>query len=151
LRCLDLIDRDCKSQDSQLPTDLQLEEFWSSEEYFFHDDQQMSLVAKMCPRMRKIMFQFNPEVATDLLRVLQPFHCLTELHNWGGDFYADKISSLLDIIGVRLKTLYLIHVDELDIASIALISAVGSSLQNLGFYNCIFRELTDGQTTISSM
>jgi len=54
----------------------------------------MSLVARTCPRMRKIMFQFNAEFAKDFL-VLAPFRNLTELHNWGGDFYTDRFNELV--------------------------------------------------------
>ena len=60
---------------------LQLEEFWSSEDYFFHDAAQMALVREMCPRMRKIMFQFSKEVMTDVL-FLTSFDNLNELHLW---------------------------------------------------------------------
>ena len=58
-----------------------LEEFWSSEDYFFHDDHQMDLVQKMCPRIRKMMFQFNKETMRDLL-FLSNFDNLSELHLW---------------------------------------------------------------------
>ena len=60
---------------------LQLEEFWSSEDYFFHDDHQMDLVQKMCPHIRKMMFQFNKENMRDLL-FLSNFENLSELHLW---------------------------------------------------------------------
>ena len=65
---------------------LALEEFWSSEDYFFHDDHQMDLVQKMCPRIRKMMFQFNKENMRDLL-FLSNFENLSELHLWVKDFF----------------------------------------------------------------
>ena len=60
---------------------LEIEEFWSSEEYFFHDEQQMGLVQQMCPRMRKMMFQFSREVMLDVLFLVN-FQNLSELHLW---------------------------------------------------------------------
>ena len=60
---------------------LEIEEFWSSEEYFFHDEQQMGLVQQMCPKMRKMMFQFSREVMLDVLFLVN-FQNLSELHLW---------------------------------------------------------------------
>ena len=60
---------------------LEIEEFWSSEDYFFHDKGQMALVQQMCPNMRKIMFQFSKEVMPDVL-FLSDFDKLSELHLW---------------------------------------------------------------------
>ena len=97
--------------DQRLPKDLMLQEFWSSEEYFFHDADQMKLVLQACPRMYKMMFQFNKENVEDLM-ILEPFKCLTELHLWGGEFYVDRLNDLLYKIGQRLQVLYLIHVDQ---------------------------------------
>ena len=76
LECID-------SQPEKRPT-LQLEEFWSSEDYFFHDDHQMELVQKMCPNIRKMMFQFSKESMRDLL-FLANFDKLSELHLWVGN------------------------------------------------------------------
>lgn len=118
---------------------LQLEEFWSSEEYFFHDDRQMALVAKMCPKMRKMMFQFSTEVMTDLL-FLTKFSQLSELHLWGGEFYLDKINLVITLIGRQLSALFLIHTEELDDNGIILISKHCPHLVTLGFYNCEFKE-----------
>ena len=63
---------------------LEIEEFWSSEEYFFHDAQQMGLVQQMCPQMRKMMFQFSREVMLDVLFLVN-FQNLSELHLWVKD------------------------------------------------------------------
>lgn len=97
--------------EERLPQDLMLREFWSSEEYFFHDTGQMKLVQRACPRIYKMMFQFNKENVEDLM-ILEPFKCLTELHLWGGEFYVDRLNDLLYKIGPRLQVLYLIHVDQ---------------------------------------
>ena len=97
--------------ENKLPEDLMLQEFWSSEEYFFHDTDQMKLVAKTCPRIHKMMFQFNNECVEDLM-ILEPFRCLDELHLWGGEFYMDRLNDLLYKIGPQLRVLYLIHVDQ---------------------------------------
>ena len=69
------------SQSVKPPPQLEIEEFWSSEDYFFHDDGQMALVQQMCPKMRKIMFQFSKEVMSDVL-FLSNFDSLSELHLW---------------------------------------------------------------------
>ena len=118
---------------------LQIEEFWSSEHYFFHDEAQLALVSRMCPRIRKMMFQFSAEVVSSFL-ALSRFQSLTELHSWGGDFYKNSLDKLLELIGDRLRVLYLIHVDELDQNAVALISDCCRGLVTLGFYNCIFTE-----------
>ena len=97
--------------EERLPHDLMLREFWSSEEYFFHDTDQMTLVSKACPNIYKMMFQFNKENVEDLM-ILEPFKCLTELHLWGGEFYVDRLNDLLYKIGHRLQVLYMIHVDQ---------------------------------------
>ena len=41
----------------------------------------------------------------------------------------------------RLRTLYLIHVDELDLRALSALSADCADLETLGLYNCIFREI----------
>ena len=69
------------SQSVKLPPKLEIEEFWSSEDYFFHDEAQMALVHQMCPKMRKMMFQFSKEVMTDVLFLVN-FDNLSELHLW---------------------------------------------------------------------
>ena len=124
---------------------LELEEFWSSEEYFFHDDHQMALVQKMCPKVRKMMFQFSTEVMTDLL-FLTKFQNLSELHLWGGEFYVDKINLVLTHIGLQLSVLYLIHTEEMDERAIIIISRHCPHLTTLGFYNCEFKERVDEVT-----
>ena len=129
------------SENSKLPI-LPLEEFWSSEEYFFHDDGQMALVQKMCPNIRKMMFQFSTEVMTDLL-FLTRFSKLAELHLWGGEFYLDKINLVLMQMGSQLTTLYLIHTEEMDERAIITISKHCPFLNTLGFYNCEFKERTN--------
>ena len=94
----------------------------------------------MCPRIRKMMFQFSREEAGSF-QCLSPFSNLTELHSWGGDFYGDRLDLLLAQIGPRLRALYLIHVDEIDQRAVAAVSADCPFLEALGFYNCIFGEL----------
>ena len=135
---------------------LEIEEFWSSEDYFFHDNGQMALVQQMCPNMRKIMFQFSKEVMPDVL-FLSNFDKLSELHLWvsaiplttqilnrsqdifqGGEFYSDKINLMLTQVGLRLKVLYLIHADEIDERAIKTISRHCNNLETLGLSLCDF-------------
>ena len=120
--------------EQKLP-ELKLVEFWSSEEYFFHSDYQIILLSKVCPHLRKIMFQFSTDVMTDLL-VLATFPHLTDLHLWGGDFYVDKISTLVKRIGAQLTSLYLIHAEQVDKNALITIAKSCPHLTTLGFYNC---------------
>ena len=123
----------------------------------------MELVAKLCPNIRKIMFQLNNEYVTDISQIYLPFKNLSEIHQWGGDFYADKVNKFIEEIGHQLKVLYFIHVgknfwdckifksmcmwsilhsvDEIDLAALSLISNKCINLETFGLYNCIFREL----------
>ena len=97
--------------ENKLPENLMLQEFWASEQYFFHDADQMQLVASSCPLIRKMTFQFSKECVPDFM-VLEPFRCLKELHLWGGEFYVDGLNDLLYKIGPQLQVLYLVHVDQ---------------------------------------
>ena len=115
--------------------ELKLVEFWSSEEYFFHSDYQMGLLTKVCPNLRKIMFQFSTDVMADLM-VLATFPHLTELHLWGGDFYVDKISELIKKTGGQLTSLYLIHAEQVDRKALMMIAKNCPNLHTLGLYNC---------------
>lgn len=38
---------------------LELEDFWASEEYYFHTTDQMQFVAKFCPRIKTMLFMFQ--------------------------------------------------------------------------------------------
>ena len=38
---------------------LKVQEFWASEEYFFHTEEQMDLVSKYCPDIKKMLFYFQ--------------------------------------------------------------------------------------------
>lgn len=37
----------------------QVQEFWASEEYFFHTEEQMGLVSKYCPDIKQMLFMFQ--------------------------------------------------------------------------------------------
>ena len=41
------------------PPTLKIQEFWASEEYFFHTEEQMDLVSKYCPDIKKMLFYFQ--------------------------------------------------------------------------------------------
>ena len=100
--------------------------------------------------MRKVMFQFNQEIAGDLFQALSPFRYLQELHNWGGDFYTDKLKELLELVGKQLKVLYLIHVDQIDLQAVSQISNICVGLTTLGLYNCHIGEM-NGSTPPDSL
>ena len=38
---------------------LKVQEFWASEEYFFHTEEQMYLVSRYCPDIKKMLFYFQ--------------------------------------------------------------------------------------------
>ena len=57
-------------------TRLKLQDFWASEDYYFHNEQQMSLVKKFCPDIRKAFFMYRQDCC-DSLNILTNFGCLT--------------------------------------------------------------------------
>ena len=58
----------------------------------------------------------------------------------GGEFYSDKINLVITEIGLKMKILYLVHVEEIDEAALKTISRHCPHLSTLGFYNCEFQE-----------
>ena len=55
---------------------LNLQEFWPSEDYYFHTENQMKLVKKYCPHIKKVYFMYKSDCCGDLA-VLENFGCLT--------------------------------------------------------------------------
>ena len=55
----------------------QVQEFWASEEYFFHTEEQMGLVSKYCPEIKQMLFMFQqtscPKVRSVLISSGQNF------------------------------------------------------------------------------
>ena len=76
------------------------------------------------------------------LSVLASFPHLEDLDLWGGAFYSDGLGDLLEQIGPTLKKLSLVHVEEMDMKSIAIISVTCPNLIKLNLVNC---ELEDDQ------
>ena len=119
---------------------MKIQEFWASEEYFFHSEEQMALVSKYCPEVRQMLFMFqNTECQ---LSVLASFPNLEDLDLWGGAFYTDGLCDLLDQIGHRLKKLSLVHVEEMDAKALAILTVTCPNLVKLGLHNCDFEEMT---------
>ena len=50
---------------------------------------QLELVARVCPKIEKMLFMFSNTEAR--LRDLIAFNRLAELDLWGGDFYSDEL------------------------------------------------------------
>ena len=120
---LEVLEQECREWEREKPQ-LALEEFWASEQYFFHDAEQLILVNEvprlinkfrsstildnlwfqMCPKIRKMMFQYSREAAGSFLS-LAPFSNLTELHSWGGDFYGDALDLLLAKVNTAIVLL----------------------------------------------
>ena len=122
-------------------TSLKVQEFWASEEYFFHSEEQMALVSKYCPDIRTMLFMFDKTVCQ--LDVLASFPNLEDLDLWGGAFYSDGLCDLLEQIGHRLKKLSLVHIEEVDAKALAIITVTCPNLVNLGLHNCDFEELRE--------
>ena len=91
---------------------IKVQEFWASEEYYFHNAEQMALVSKYCPDIKQMLYMF--EKPSCQLSVLASFPKLEDLDLWGGAFYTDGLCDLLEQIGHRLKKLSLVHVEEMD-------------------------------------
>ena len=117
---------------------LKIQEFWASEEYFFHSEEQMELVGKYCPEIRQMLFMFDK--TTCQLGVLASFPNLEDLDLWGGAFYTDGLCDLLEQIGHRLKKLSLVHIEEFDAKALAIITVTCPNLIKLGLHNCDFEE-----------
>ena len=125
--------------DDEVSLDIQFEiqNFWASEDYFFHSEEQMLLVAKYCPKIRTAMFMFRDECCTNML-VLSNFNYLKDLDLWGGKFYTDGIIDFLHTCGHQLEKLSLVHVEEIDKRAIAIITSTCTNLHKLGFQDAEF-------------
>lgn len=131
-----------KMKGMKIPS-IKVQEFWASEEYFFHSEEQMALVSKYCPDIKQMLFMFQKPDCQ--LSVLASFPNLEDLDLWGGAFYTDGLCDLLETIGHRLKKLDLVHVEELDTQALAIITLTCPNLIKLGLHNCDFEEATAAQ------
>ena len=52
-----------------------------------------------------------------------------------------QFNVLLSHLGDRLRVLYLIHLDEVDLHALAVMSNQCRALETLGLYNCTLREI----------
>ena len=59
---------------------------------------------------------------------------------WGGDFYSDEFYAAIEQLGPKLTKLNLVHIEELDLRAISLLSQCCANLNTLSFNNCGFRE-----------
>jgi len=124
---------------------LKIEEFWASEEYFFHTREQMLSVAKFCPRISKAMFMFDRDSADDL-SILCEFPLLRDLDLWGGRFYSDGLCEYIQSHGNQLLYLSFVHVEELDRKALATITLCCPQLKKLNLCNCEFEDnLSNGE------
>ena len=55
---------------------LKLQDFWPSEDYYFHTENQMKLVKKYCPNIKNVYLMYKSDCC-DNLAVLENFVCLT--------------------------------------------------------------------------
>ena len=114
---------------------LKLRNFWASEVYFFHSVEQMKLVSEMCPDIEDMLFMYQDKY-TCSLDVLAYFPKLKNIELWGGDFYLDNFSSMLEYSGQGLTILDLHHVDNIDFRAISLLSFYSQNLKYLRFGGC---------------
>ena len=81
---------------------LHLEDFWASEDYYFHTREQMLLVSKYCPKINRAMFMFEYQSCEDL-SILNEFPDLNDLDLWGGRFYTDGLCEYLQTQGHKVS------------------------------------------------
>lgn len=117
----------------------QIKEFFPSQQYYFHEDWQVETVHRMCPFIEKMLFIFHEQYVPSYL-VLAPFEHIQDLELYGGGFFTDKINSLLELRGKRLKKLSLISVKQIDYRAISVISVTCPALTGLAMHNCQFVE-----------
>ena len=60
---------------------LKIEEFWPSEDYHFHNPDQMTLVKTYCPSIKDVNFMFRRDIS-EHLSILENFSCLTGNFNF---------------------------------------------------------------------
>ena len=53
-----------------------IEEFWPSEDYHFHNENQMSLIKKYCPYIKDVYYMFRRDISRSL-SLLENFDCLS--------------------------------------------------------------------------
>lgn len=117
--------------------DLQLlvNEFFPSQEYFFHEEWQIEMASRMCPFISKLFFIFHETCVNDFL-VLANFEYLTDVTLFGGHFFKDRIKDLLELKGLSLNRLTLISVSGVDFRALAYVSILCPNLTSLDLCTC---------------
>ena len=64
------------------------------------------------------------------IQVILPFQHLREIEFYGGAFYSDKISQVIDVRGKQLTKINLISIKEVDFLAIALLSVKCPNVSN---------------------
>ena len=121
-------------EEASLAIQFKIQEFWASEEYYFHTEEQMLLVAKYCPGIQTALFMFRDDCCQSLL-ILSHFNCLKDLDLWGGKFYTDGLIDFLQTCGHQLENLSLVHAEEIDKRAIAIITATCTNLEKLELHD----------------
>ena len=86
-----------------------IREFLPSTQYFFHEDWQMEMVARMCPRIEKMLFIHHHKCCPSL-ESLEAFQHLSELQIHGSHWSMSGLDKLLLKVGPQLLSLGLISV-----------------------------------------
>lgn len=123
------------AEDNEIEPIYLINEFFPSQKYYFHEEWQMEMVAKCCPFITKMFFIFHEDCVPNYL-VLLPFLNVTKLELYGGSFYKDRISDLLQVRGHFLTKLTLISIKEIDYRAVAILSIHCPRLNSLALNNC---------------
>mgnify|MGYP001287549593 CR=1 FL=1 len=94
-----------------------IREFLPSTNYFFHEDWQMEMVARMGPRSQKMLF-IHHQKCCPTLQSLEAFRHLTELQVHGSHLRRSGLDRMLARVGPGLTSLGLIAVKGLGLASL---------------------------------
>ena len=110
-------------------------EFLPSTNYFFHEDWQMEMVARMCPRIEKMLF-IHHQKCCPTLEPLEAFQHLTEFQVHGSHWRHSGLDRLLARLGPGLTSLGLIAVKGLGLASLRCVLEHCPQLTTLVLNSC---------------
>ena len=88
----------------------------ASEKQHFHTEEELRLVVRACPDIRRVVFKLSPESDATVRTFLHlvEFQQLQHLETWGGGFREAQLDRLLEVVGPnircnKLSYLYNVH------------------------------------------
>ena len=117
-----------------------IREFLPSTNYFFHEDWQMEMVARMCPWIQKMLF-IHHQKCCPTLQSLEAFQHLTELQVHGSHWSRSGLDKLLVKVGPGLTSLGLIAVKGMELTSVRDVLSHCHQLDTLVLNSCDFEGL----------